>query len=259
MSHTKTLLMLLIISGVALPSCKSLTECKNIQRKEAFFLLDVSDKKLFENIEDDLDKNFPGFMQRTSMGNITPCQSFKLSFAHLSAKESLDINSAEISIDRKGLSKNEERKLANPAPLVQLMQKKINEYRLFSENPVMTAGSNIANVLLKVIIQSNPNADNYIFVFSDMVENNRQINLYKKIPYERDIKDVINKIIEPDVLRKFRQLQQGGLEDKIIVVLKSDPTGKTNQRDIKNFWSEVFKELKVDAQFIDNLSNNVGL
>lgn len=248
-----------IVMIIALSSCTSLIECDQITKRNELFLIDVSDEKLFSAIEDDLNKNFPGFMQRTGLGNITPCQSLKLSFAHLSARDELNMASASIAITRKGLSKKEEQKRANPAPLVQMMQKKVNEYRQLSKDASMTTGSNIANVLLKAINQADDGEETDIFLFSDMVENNKQLNLYNAVPAAKDIPAVTKQMIEPSVLEKFRQRQKEGLIVKIVVALKPEPGGKIKQRSMKEFWTSVFKELKLDVQFIDNLSNSVEL
>lgn len=249
-----------LIISLATASCNgSLIECESISQRQATLLIDVSDKRLFNDIENDLNKNFPVFMQKTGLGNISPCQSFSLGFAQLSSAEALNIASATISINRKGLSKKREREQASPFTLVQLMREKLNDYKQLSEDPQTTTGSNICNVLLKAMNQSNPDADNYFFVFSDMVENNQQLNLYKSIPDQKNISTVIEKIIEPSVIQKFRQLQKSGLQAKIIVVMKAEPSGKTNQRNIKIFWISVFKELKLDVQFIDNLSNHIDI
>ena len=244
---------------LALPSCNSLIECESITLRQATFLMDVSDKKLFTDIENDLNANFPTFMQKSGLGNISPCESFTLAFAQLSSKEELDIVSATINISRKGLSKKEEQAQANPVPLVNLMKQQISGYKLLTDDPQLTSGSNICNVLLKAINQSNPDAENYFFLFSDMVENNLQVNFYKKVPDKKDARLIIEKMIEPSVLEKFRQLQKSGMQVKVIVVMKAEPTGKTNQRLVKDFWIEVFKELKIDEVFVDNLSNNIEL
>lgn len=255
-----TILWIAFAIAFTLPSCNgSLIECENISQRQATFLMDVSDKKLFADIENDLNTNFPVFMQQSGLGNISPCQSFTLAFTQLSSGEALNVASATISINRKGQSKKKEREQASPAPLIRLMKQKLSDYKQLTDDPQITAGSNICNVLLKAINQSNPDAENYFFVFSDMVENNLQLNLYKGIPDKKNVSQVIEKIIEPSVLQKFRELQKSGMQAKVIVVMKAEPNGKTNQRLVKDFWIAVFKELKFDAAFIDNLSNHVEL
>ncbi len=245
--------------AIILPSCNSLIECNTISQRQATFLMDVSDKKLFADIENDLNIHFPTFMVKTGLGSITPCQSFTLAFAELSSKEDLDIATASIIIDRKGQSKKSEQNQANPQTLVQLMKKKLADYKLLTDDPQITAGSNICNVLLKAINQSNPDADNYFFLFSDLVENNRQINLYKGVPDNKNVQQVIEKMIEPSVLEEFHKQQKSGIQPKVIVVMKAEPNGKTNQRAVKEFWIEVFKQLKLDTQFVDNLSNTIQI
>lgn len=254
-----TILGLALAIAFTLSSCNSLIECDSISQRQATFLIDVSDKKLFADIENDLNTNFPVFMQKSGLGNISPCQSFSLGFGQLSSKEELNITSATISISRKGQSKKKEWEQASPAPLVRLMKQKLSDYKQLADEPQVTAGSNICNVLLKAINQSNPDTENYFFIFSDMVENNAQLNLYKGIPDKKNASQVIEKIIEPSVLQKFSGLQKSGIQAKVIIVMKTEPNGKTNQRVVKDFWIAVFGELKLDVVFIDNLSNHVEL
>ena len=252
--------LLIVITITLLPSCScsSLIECESISQRQLTMLVDVSDSILFNGIDKDIQTNFPVFMQKSKLGNVSPCQSFTLSFAHLSSQEALELSSETIKITRKRQSQKEENKEANPAPLIKLLTQKMDDdYRLLSKQPEMTTGSNIANVLLKAINQSNPDAENVIILFSDMVENNAQLNLYKKIPDKKDIPQVMEKLIEPSVMEKFKQLQQEGLQIKIVLVLKPEPAGKANQRNIKIFWTEVFKALKLNVQIVDNLSNQI--
>jgi len=250
-----------IILLLSFYGCKSLTECENIQQKDAIILIDISDSILYDNIEKDLTQNFPGFMQRTKLGSITPCESFTLSFAHLSGKEALELSSESISITRKGQSKNEEKRQASPAPMVKLMAKTLSDYRILAANPAMNAGSNIANVLFKAIVSSDIESETTIVLLSDMVENNRLINFYKKIPDETELPFVIDNLIEPSVFEKFKSLQEQGLNFNIIIVLKPEPSAKTNLRNIKVFWIKLFEELKLNnqVQFIDNLTNTVEI
>lgn len=252
------IMVLLIVVFTLINGCVQ-TSCENIKQKEAVMLLDVSDPKLFGVIESDLTQNFPAFMERTGLGIIKKCQSFKMSFAHLSSREDLELSSASIAVVQRNQSIKEERRQSNPAPLVQLMQQKLKEYQTSSEDPEMTKRSNIINVLFKAIVHSNMETETTIMLFSDMVENNDLINLYKKIPVSKDIPGLTEKLIEPDVLKKFRLLQDAGFAPRIIIVLKPEPSGKTSIRDIKKFWSIFFGQLKLDVQFIDNLTNSVDL
>lgn len=260
----KTLSTLAIISCVFVfvTGCKSFTNCEQIKHSEAVILIDVSDTRLYNEIERDFKVNFAGFMGRTGLGSISSCEKFTLSFAHMSGKESLNLTSASIAVHKPGQSKKAEIAQRNPAPLVALLQKTLTEYHALSNDQGMTSGSNIANTLFKAIVQTNDfNSGKVILVFSDMVESNNQMNFYRKIPAKKDIPTAIEKMIEPLVLSKFYQIRDEGLIAQIIIVLKPEPAGKTSIREIKNFWVAFFKELGIDAQvqFIDNLTNHVVL
>lgn len=198
-------------------------------------------------------------MQRTGLGNISPCKSFALSFVHLGGQETLDISTQTIAINRKGLSREEEKRLANPLPLVQLMKNKLDEYNRLTNDPVVTSSTNIANILIKSINQADLASENVFLLMTDGVENNAQLNLYKEFPKESEYSEVIEKLIEPSELEKYRQHKQQGLNVKVIMVLKSDPAGNIDRRKIKAYWISVFKGLELNYQFIDNLSNQVEL
>ena len=255
-----TLILLLLISiAWAMNSCSSFVECDSIEKRHAFLLMDVSDKELFHQIEEDVQHNFPQFMERTGLGQISPCESFTFSFAHFSAFETLDISSKTISIQRKGLSHEEERRLSSPRPLVKLLKHKMNEFGALTDQKEVISNTNIANVLLKSITQSSLDSDNYYILFTDGVENSKQLNLYRGIPEEEEIENLLPKLIEPSVLDRYLMLRAQGLQSKIIMVLKSEPAARVERREIKAFWVKVFDELKLQYQFVDNLSNQVDL
>ncbi len=258
MKKNSIILLLLAILGFC-SSCSSNTKCEKIEKRQLFILMDLSDKKLFEKIESDISQNFPIFMQQTKLGDIQPCQQFTLCMAHFGGEDMLNVSSKSIAIQRKGLSYEEEKELANPIPLRDFMVQKIAEYKQLTNDSLITSKTNIASVLVKSINQSEPESQNVFLLFTDGVENNDYVNLYKVIPEERDISDVVRKIVEPSVLEKFSTLKQEGLQCKIIMVLKPDPQKRVNSRAIQTFWINVFNELGLECQFIDNLSNKVDL
>src|SRR5215813_131780 len=175
MKFSITAAFFLSIVAATLSSC-AFSKCDNITHKGAIFLLDVSDPKLYSEIEHDLNQNLPGFMQRTGLASITPCEEFTLSFAHLSGKDALELSSQSISIRQTGQSIKEERRQASPAPLVSLVQKKITDYKTLTTDPEMTKKSNIINILFKAITHPARDAKTVILLFSDMTENNSVVN-----------------------------------------------------------------------------------
>lgn len=257
---TRTLIFsLILLVGISISSCSSLVECDSIKERHAFILMDVSDKTLFAEIEHDLNSNFPGFMQRTGLGEISPCECFTFSFAHFGGQETLKIASKSIAINRKGLSREEERRLSNPTPLVQLMKSKLDEYNELTNDRTIVSSTNIANVLVKSINQAEPESDNIFLLFTDGVENSRNLNLYKEKPDAEDLSFLMQHVIEPTELERFQQLKDQGLKAEIIMVLKAEPKNKVDRRYVKSFWMNFFDQLELPYQFIDNLSNQVAI
>lgn len=247
---------LLLISAATFNACSSLTECKNISKSEAVILPDVSDPKLFQTIRQDLSDNFGTFMQKSRLGVIQPCQRFTLRIAPIGAQESLDMSSQSIEISRKRQSIKQEQRQANPAPLVSMLKTKLEEYEKLSNTKEVTSGSTIINTLLKAIIQVDPEAETTLVLLTDGIENNEYCNMYKKIPAEEDIPNIIDKLIDPSILKKIKSLQQEGSNPKVIMVLKPATSAKVNFRAIKNYWISLLKQLKLsDVEFIDNIAN----
>lgn len=239
-------------------SCTSMIECEQIETRHAFLIMDLSDKELFIESESDIKNNFPGFIQRTGLGSISACERFSLSFAHVGAQETLKISSDSIVLSRKGLSREEEHRLTSPAPIIRLIKNTLADYSVLTEDPAVNSSTTIANVLLKAINFANVESENVFLVFTDGVEYNTYLNLYKHIP-ENGHSELIKKLIEPSVLEAFRKHQRQGLQAKVIMVLKSEPTGKVDRRSIQQFWIDLFEELDLNYQFIDNLSNKIEL
>ncbi len=243
----------LIVSG-----CESLTECENVKPREAILLIDVTDKALFADIEADLNANLPNFMAKTGLGEISPCESFTLTLVPISAKEGLEAKSQTIAITRKGQSYQAERKQANPAPLVSLLKSQLTAFKALTQDQSITSGSSIANVLIKALTNANTDAETTVIVFSDMIENNQYLNMYKSIPTNEKLGDVVPKLIDPMVLEEFQTRQRQGLDANIIIVCKDSPYGNINkrQREVKSFWAGLLAEMRLsNVQFMDNLTN----
>ncbi|MDN5204579.1 hypothetical protein QQ008_24515 [Fulvivirgaceae bacterium BMA10] len=241
-----------------LAGCNALTECENIKPREAILLIDVTDKQLFEDIEADLKANLPTFMAKTGLGNIAPCESFTLTLVPISAKEGLQATSETIAINRKGQSYQAEKQQASPAPLVNLLKGQLTEFKALTENDDLTSGSSIANVMIKALTHANLEAETTLIIFSDMIENNQYLNMYRHIPATEELSEVVPQLIDPLVLEEFQARQREGLDANIIIVCKDSPNKKVNarQRDVKSFWAGLLGEMKLhNIQFMDNLTN----
>ncbi len=243
---------------VTFSGCSGLTECESVKPREAILLIDVTDKTLFAEIEADLNANLPNFMAKTGLGEISPCESFTLTLVPISAREGLEAKSQTIAITRKGQSYQAERKQASPAPLVSLLKKQLSAFKTLTEDDYATSGSSIANVLVKALTNANIEAETTLIVFSDMIENNQYLNMYRNIPAHENLGEVVPKLIDPLVLEEFQERQKQGLDADIIIVCKDSPNSKVNQRqrEVKTFWAGLLAEMRLsNVQFMDNLTN----
>lgn len=241
------------------PSCSSWVECDSMSKSQAIFMVDVSDQALYNTIQKDLSTNLSVFMKNTGLGSIDACQSFTLSMAHLSGKQSLDLASSTIALDKKGVSQQERKARTNPYPLVKLMKEQLVHLGTLTEMPEYTSSTNLANQIIKAVNQVDSKTETTLVVFSDFVENNKYLNLYRKIPKEEEVFDVLESAIESAALNRLRDRQSEGLNVRLIMVIKPEPANKINPRDIQAFWELLLTELGLEYQFIDNLTNPVTL
>lgn len=246
-----------LLAAVLSNSCTSLTsECKNISKKEAVMEIDVSDKKLFQSIRQDITDNLGNFMQKTGMGTIQECETFKLSVAPVGSREQLDITSESIDITQKNQSIRDQEQQADPSPLVTMLQNRLDQYEKLTDDKEVTSASTIVNTLLKAILQTDVDAESTIMLFTDGVEYNDYINMYRHIPSADEIPEMITKLIDQEVFNKFKALQEQGLNPRVIVILKpSTSATKVNIRSVKTYWIALFKNLKLtNTTFADNLN-----
>lgn len=243
---------------VFLAGCNAWTECESVKSREAILLIDVTDKQLFADIESDLHANLPTFMAKTGLGDISPCESFTLTLVPISAKEGLQTASETIAITRKGQSYQAERQQASPAPLVNLLRAQLTAFKALTDDKGSTSGSSIANVMVKALTHANIGSETTLIIFSDMIENNRYLNMYRNIPAHENLAEVVPKLIDPMVLQEFEVRQREGLEANIIIVCKDSANEKVNarQREVKSFWAGLLAEMRLrNVRFMDNLSN----
>jgi hypothetical protein len=246
-----------LVAAVLSNSCTSLTsECKHISKKEGMFAIDVSDKKLFENIRQDITDNLGNFMQKTGMGTIQECETFRLSVAPVGSREQLEIASESIGITQRNESIRDQEQQADPSPLVAMLKNHLDAYEKLANDKEVTSASTIVNTLLKAILQTDIDAESTVMLFTDGVEYNDYINMYRHIPSADEIPEVMSRVIDQEVLNKFKALQEQGLNPRVIVILKpSQSQGKMNIRSVKSYWMGLFKNLKLtNTVFADNLN-----
>jgi len=251
-----TLFVLFICALLA--GCSKLTECEQIESRQAIMLIDVTDRALFDEIKSDLDSNLPVFMQKTGLAEISSCERFTISMVPITSKQGMHARSESIGITRKGQSYHAERQQADPAPLVNLIRTELTSYESMTNDQQITSGSNIANIILKALSQTDNGSHTTLIVFSDMIENNDYLNMYRYIPDSSEMQTAINNLIDPIGMDEFNKRQAQGLNSRILIVCKENPLENvdTSVRDVRAFWRRLFDALKVpNVEFLDNLSN----
>lgn len=230
----------------------------NYSNIDISFLVDATDRELFAICKEDIKTNFGIFIKQTGFGDVKPGQSLTMRWGMIGGSGTLEIESASIVGPSQKQSLQIQRKLLNPAKLIQLRDSKLNEFeKKASTNLVNTS---IIDVLLKTILEANTDGESYIVVFSDLIENNKYLNFYKRIPVEKDILKIIQSSIDPYVKNKLQQKLDEGSEPHIVLVLKDLPNSKVDARKIKIYWQNLLTELGLtNVQFVDNLTNNIEL
>ncbi|MDL2231566.1 hypothetical protein LJB85_02375 [Porphyromonadaceae bacterium OttesenSCG-928-L07] len=227
---------------------------KNIQisTKELMFLVDITDTIVYRQIHSDFIQSLSTFFQNTGMGKIEAEECFTLSVAPINATGELQLTSASIEILRKGMSYNDEAKLKNPRPLLNMLNAKLAEYDLLSKNN--HTQSCIFEIILKAISQTTAD-ETVITICSDLMEYSNIYSMYKKIPPVSEMSQIMANI-DPVLLKDVKGKLKSGNAPNIVIVLKK--TGANiNYNELKTFWVSFFNHLGIsDIKFIDNFSQN---
>jgi Ni2+-binding GTPase involved in maturation of urease and hydrogenase len=115
----------------------------------------------------------------------------------------------------------------------------------------------LTNVIIKTIKQIKKGSGTVV-VFSDMIENNDELNMYKNAFNQLNPADVIPKLVSSDdpnksvveELKEFKNLKN----IKLLIVRKQESTNRIKTADVSLFWMKFFKELNINTKVVDNLS-----
>lgn len=219
---------------------------------ELMFLVDVTDSLIFKQIHADFSQNLSKFFQNTGLGKIAAEEKFSLSVAPINSSGELKLSTASISIPRKGLSYNEEKKLSNPRPLLNMLNAKLIEFATISKNN--QSQSSIIEIVLKAITQTTAD-ESFIVICTDLIEHSTIHSMYKSIPQASDVSKILAKV-DPLLLSNAKNKVKGGGDLTVIIVLKKLP-GSHDYNKLRGFWMAFFAEVGIsNVKFIDNLSQN---
>jgi len=237
-------------------SCKS--PCENVTTiKNVTFLIDNSDPSLFEKTKEDLDNHGSDFMSNSPLFQIGDCDVLSFYMGGIGAQNDLDI--PHITIDPTNAKGNIEKDAAKDlTPLVALYQKQIKLLEAKSLEKESSEGSRIGQNIIKALKQQSAGGLNYVFVFTDGIENNSYVNFYKVNLKNANVQEISNKMIGADLVNEIKKTPFPPTS-KVIFVLKEDAMKSVPLRDVTLFWKKFFSNLKIEAQFVDNLSHQINL
>ncbi len=230
------------------------SNCECITKKELVILMDVTDTVIFNASLNDLNENFSGFMDNQGLGQIKECSSFKLSIAPIVGGDVYELSSETVSVNRKGLSKQQFKKLTDPTKQMKMLKSKLDYFKQLSQTPEATLASPVANTIIKAINNVESDSDATILVFTDLMEHYGGFSFYRsKNDMNADFSVVVETVIDPLVLNEFNKNTHKKV--RVIFVVKQSGTNVANRRDLKQFWAGLMQQLEIQAVFVDNLTN----
>lgn len=220
------------------------------------FLIDVTDKPIYEAIESDFNQNLNTFFTNTGVGNIDFGQRLTIRMGAIDESDQLTLQSKSIALLNKNISRKEAQRQRDPRPCLQMISAELARYKQLSEKQM---SSPIIDVILKAFREMSPESREILVICTDGIEYNpRYANFYKSIPTsEQSIENLISKI-DPILLSEAEE-QIALADPEVIIVLKpNDKVIKTAE--LKQAYNELMRQIGVNTvRFIDNLSNNPNL
>lgn len=236
---------------VLIISLNSCNKCDNISQRNVVFLIDVTDSINFKNIKLDISNNIQELNKQKKIFQFGECEGLTFKMGKLSESESISFSKIEREVNQKNLNQQNLLVKTNPDTIFNFISTKLKEYE--KDAFVKSNQSNIANNILKTILE-NKNQNSTIFVFSDMIENNEYLLMYKNTFQKLTTEDALSKLFDPSLLSQLKNSNKNN--SKLIIVQKQESKNLTKTRDVKEFWIKIFDNLGIKTIFIDDLSHN---
>lgn len=253
--YMKTTLITILLLSLSLYS-----NAQRVKNKEFFFLIDITDKELFQDIKTDIQTNFAHFAVNVGFGEIKPLNKITFKISPINDLGVLSITTSSIGIKSTDMSGVEIKKNTNPKIITNHLNSKLTEYETLVSKNAMSQSS-IMDVTLKALIESDLNADeNMLVIFSDMIENSNIWNMYKQnVPKQTSLSSIISRL-DQVVYGKLKQKLKSGFSPCVVIVLKQKNKQSINNKSLKLFWNQFFTSIGIKkVQFIDDLSNTIEL
>ncbi len=252
----KTYIITFAVMIFTLASCKAQTPQSNsVEETEITFLVDCTDKFIFEDVYTDFHDNFAVFFKNLGVGQLNSNEKLTLKIGAIDDSDRLSLKSASIVAASSRASKREQEARCNPRPLLQLITTELDNQKKRCERD--NKNSPIIDVVLKTFRDMNSDASREVVVIcTDGLENN-YVNLYRNIPENDEGMAKVMKKMDVVLLNEAKE-KISEVDPEVIFVLKANP--KANTAKLKVFYTKLMKQLGVNTvSFIDNLSNSLNL
>ncbi len=220
------------------------------------YLIDCTDKELFDEINDDLHTNFQAFFKNIGISKVGYNEKLTFRIAPIDDADKLSLRSASVALTDKKASKRDQAAMSDTKPLLRLVSTELTRYDTVCNRQMKC--SPIINVMLKTFREMNPDAVREILIVcTDGVELSDYANLYKSIPItDEAVAKVVAKV--DDILLNEAKDKIAEANPQVIFVLKAN--SKANIANLKLFYTKLMNQIGVTSvSFIDNLSNNPNL
>lgn len=245
-----------VVMTCTLASCKAQTPPSNsVNETEVTFLVDCTDKFIFEDVYADFHDNFGVFFKNLGIGQLNSNEKLTLKIGAIDDSDRLNLKSASIVAASSKASKREREARCNPRPLLQLITTELDNQKKRCERE--NKCSPIIDVVLKAFRDMNSEASREVVVICTDGLENSYINLYRSIPENDEGVAKVVKKMDVILLNEAKD-KISEVDPQVIFVLKANP--KANTAKLKVFYTKLMNQLGVNTvSFIDDLSNSLNL
>lgn len=257
MKNQTTLIVLLLIAVLGMQSCGDLENCTASEKIETTILVDVTDQKLIDQIDHELDY-FSAFAKAKQLLRIEECGSSSLSIAPISSEYKLKVLTDSIYLQTQNLTGNDKKRRKNPEPLFSGLEVNYNRIkeRVASEPKLMEA-TDMASVIAKAIIRLANKDRASVIIFSDFVVYNDDFNFYREVPTEDKSQDAFKTMLGNSLHKSLLDAVQIGSIEEVYLVTLTAPTkiAKSRMNEIYEFWETALSDIGLEVVFTDSLNN----
>lgn len=252
----KILVITVLLICTILLSCNSnAQEDASNSRRNLTMLIDITDEKIFSDIDEDIRTNLPFFLQSTNIGKISYQETFTVSVGMIESTDDLLLKKESISLPKQQyVSRQRAAELSNPRLIMHMIDNQLISGKSIAAKK--HTKSPIVEIILKSLRELTPEAQEIILIFSDGVEYSDAANFYKNIPFSDETFEKYYATLDPFIIQEATS-KIALTQPTVVFYLKTSEEG-INKANLKRFYSKFFEKIGVtNYMFLDNLTQNV--